>query len=82
MEQIHIVNGDKFIKVKISNQYSLEKKRTMFDSKEPWSELQELETFLEIKKEINENNFYFNATKGILLNKLINYFFVYSDSMF
>merc|ERR1719474_1417588 len=45
MEQIHIVDGDKFIK-------------------EPWTELEKMEEFLELPKEISENNFFFNATKG------------------
>ena len=45
LEQIHIVDGDKFIK-------------------EPWSELGQLETFLDIAPEITQDNFFFNATKG------------------
>ena len=45
LSQIHIVDGDKFIK-------------------EPWTELSELEKFLEIPQEITENNFFFNTTKG------------------
>ena len=44
IEQIHIVDGDKFIK-------------------EPWTELEKMEEFLELPKEISENNFFFNATK-------------------
>lgn len=45
IEQIHIVDGDKFIK-------------------EPWTELEKIEAFLDLPREILENNFYFNATKG------------------
>ena len=44
LEQIHIVDGDKFIK-------------------EPWTQLEKLEKFLELPQEITEENFFFNATK-------------------
>ena len=45
LSQIHIVDGDKFIK-------------------EPWTEIMELEKFLELPAEITERNFFFNETKG------------------
>ena len=45
IDQIHIVNGDAFIK-------------------KPWQELEKVEDFLQIDPIINENNFFFNTTKG------------------
>jgi len=45
LEQIHVVDGDKFIK-------------------EPWTQIGELEKFLDIPPEITEDNFFFNKTKG------------------
>ena len=50
LSQIHIVNGDKFIK-------------------EPWTELIELEKFLELPAEITERNFFYNETKGFYCGK-------------
>ena len=50
LSQIHIVDGDKFIK-------------------EPWTELMELEKFLELPAEITERNFFFNSTKGFYCGK-------------
>ena len=35
--------------------------------KEPWTELEKIEAFLDLPREILENNFYFNATKVIIL---------------
>ena len=37
--------------------------------REPWTELGELERFLEIPPEITERNFFFNSTKGFYCGK-------------
>jgi [heparan sulfate]-glucosamine 3-sulfotransferase 1 len=49
-EQIHVVNGDAFIK-------------------EPWKELNQIETFLDLPPSIKETNFFFNGTKGFYCGK-------------
>ena len=38
--------------------------------REPWTELGELERFLEIPPEITERNFFFNSTKGFYCGKV------------
>jgi len=49
-EQIHIVDGEKFIRT-------------------PWTELQKVETFLNLTSVLTQDNFFFNGTKGFYCSR-------------